>query len=138
MNSEDSSAPTLDPYEDEYSARLKRIDALAKLLDGQFAIPGTPIKFGWDGIIGLIPGIGDTVTLLPQLYILFEAIRAKVGWSVIFKMAINVGIDWLVGTLPVLGDVFDIFWKSNLRNAKLVADAIREKQAIDVTPSDDV
>jgi len=138
MNPEDPPAPTLDPYEDEYSARLKRIDALAKLLDGQFTIPGTPIKFGWDGIIGLIPGIGDTVTLLPQLYILYEAIRAKVGWSIIIKMAINVGIDCLVGTLPVLGDVFDVFWKSNFRNAQLVAEAIREKQAIDVTPSDDV
>ena len=134
MNQQDRSAPILETYEDEYSARLERIDKLAKLLDAQFTLPGTPIRFGWDGIIGLIPGIGDTVTLLPQLYLLYEAVRAKVGLPTILKMAVNVAIDWLVGTIPVLGDVFDVVWKSNLRNAQLLAEAIRQKQAIDVTP----
>ena len=134
MNQQDSSAPTLEAYEDEYSARLDRIHKLAELMDGKFTIPGTSIRFGWDGIIGLIPGVGDTITLLPQLYLLYEAIRAKVGLPIILKMAVNVGIDWLVGTVPVLGDVFDVVWRSNLRNANLLAEAIREKQAIDVTP----
>lgn len=133
MNQPDQSAPTLDPYEDEYTARLKRINALAKLLDGQFTIPGTPVKFGWDGIIGLIPGVGDTITLLPQLYLLYEAIRAKVGLPILLEMAFNIAVDWLLGSIPVLGDVFDVLWKSNLRNAKLVEEAIREKQAINIT-----
>lgn len=134
MSHPDDSIPILETYEDEYSARLNRINKLAELLDARFSIPGTPIRFGWDGIIGLIPGVGDTVTLLPQLYLLYEALRAKVGLSTLLKMALNVAIDWLVGTIPVVGDVFDVAWKSNLRNAKLVAEAIRKKQAIDVTP----
>ncbi|MGZ0656719.1 DUF4112 domain-containing protein [Coraliomargarita sp. W4R53] len=121
--------PDLDPYEDEYSSRLRRIDKLAYLFDARFAIPGTKIRIGWDGLIGLLPGIGDTLTLLPQLYLLFEALRLKLGATTILKMLLNVLVDWLVGTIPVLGDLFDIAFKSNMRNAKLVAEAIRQKRA---------
>jgi hypothetical protein len=120
--------PELDPYEDAYSPILRRIERLANLLDARFSLPGTNIRFGWDGLIGLLPGIGDTLTLLPQLYLIFEAVRLKLGAPVILKMLLNVLIDWLVGTIPVVGDLFDVAFKSNLRNAKLVAEAIREKR----------
>lgn len=129
MSSHPEDAPELDPYEDEYSPQLRRIEKLAHLFDAQFAIPGTKIRFGWDGLIGLIPGVGDTITLLPQFYLLFEALRLKLGKRTILKMLLNIGIDWLVGLIPVLGDLFDVAFKSNLRNAKLVAEAIREKRA---------
>ena len=132
MSTEKQSIPTLEPYEDEYSARLDRINKLADFLDSKFTIPGTTIRFGWDGLIGLIPAVGDTLTLLPQLYLLYEAIRAKVGAKTILKMAVNVAIDWAVGSIPVIGDVFDVAFKSNLRNAKLLGEAIRKKQAIDI------
>lgn len=120
--------PTLDPYEDEWSARIRRIEMIANLLDSKFTLPGTNIKLGWDGLIGLIPGIGDTLTLIPQLYLLYEAIRLRIGWGVILSMLVNVLIDWLIGLIPVLGDFFDIVFKSNLRNAKLVAEAMRQKR----------
>lgn len=132
MIPEDDPHPMLQPYEDEYSARLARINKLADLLDSKFVIPGTHIRFGWDGIIGLIPVIGDTLTLLPQLYLLYEAWRTKVGVWTIIRMLANVLIDWLVGAIPVVGDLFDVAFKSNLRNARLVAQRIREKQALDL------
>ncbi len=121
--------PELDPYEDAYSKDLRRIQRLAHLFDARFSIPGTKVRFGWDGLIGLIPAVGDTLTLLPQLYLLFEAIRLRLGWPTVLKMLLNVLIDWAVGTIPVLGDVFDIAFKSNLRNANLVAEAIRQQRA---------
>jgi hypothetical protein len=122
-------APELDPYEDEYSLTLKRIDKLAYLFDARFEIPGTQVRIGWDGLIGLLPGVGDTLTMLPQLYLVYEAIRLKLGMGTILKMLLNVLIDYLVGSIPVLGDAFDIVFKSNMRNAKLVAEAIRQKRA---------
>ena len=128
VNSNDH-IPELEPYEDEYSAQLQRIEKLAQLFDARFEIPGTKIRFGWDGLIGLLPGVGDTLTLLPQLYLVFEALRLKLGRATLLKMLLNVLIDWLVGSIPVLGDLFDVAFKSNLRNAKLVAEAIRKKRA---------
>lgn len=127
MNSENDT-PELDPYEDEYSSHLRRIEKLAHLFDARFSVPGTQIRFGWDGIIGLVPGIGDTLTLLPQLYLLFESWRLKLGTTVILKILLNILIDWLIGMIPVLGDLFDVAFKSNLRNAKLVAEAIQKKR----------
>ncbi len=128
VNSEDD-IPDLDPYEDAYSAKLRRIEKMAHLFDARFEIPGTKIRFGWDGLIGLLPGVGDTLTLLPQLYLLYEAISLKLSVATILKMLLNILIDWLAGTIPVVGDLFDIAFKSNLRNAKLVAEAIRQKRA---------
>jgi hypothetical protein len=128
MNGEDD-IPTLDPYEDELSARIRRIEKLAELLDSKFTLPGTTIKFGWDSLIGLIPGIGDTITVIPQLYLLFEAMRLKVGAWVIVKMILNILVDWLIGMIPLLGDFFDVVFKSNLRNAKLVVEALKNKRS---------
>ncbi len=127
MRAEDD-LPELDPYEDEYTQDLRRIEWLAYWLDGRFTIPGTNFKIGWDGLIGLLPGIGDTLTLLPQLYLVWVALRLRLGGLTLLKMLLNVLIDWLVGLVPLLGDVLDIAFKSNLRNAKLVAEAIREKR----------
>jgi hypothetical protein len=119
----------LEAYEDEYTPHLRRIEKLAHLFDAQFSIPGTKIRFGWDGLIGLIPAVGDTLTLLPQFYLLIEALRLKLGKRTILKMLLNIGIDWLIGLIPVLGDLFDVAFKSNLRNARLVSRAIRRKRA---------
>lgn len=120
--------PDLDPYEDEWTPRIQRIEKLAELLDSKFTIPGTTIKFGWDALIGLIPVAGDTLTVLPQCYLLYEAIRLKVGYKVLARMLLNVLIDWLIGAIPVLGDLLDVAFKSNVMNAKLVAEAMRAKR----------
>ncbi|MDP4610850.1 MAG: DUF4112 domain-containing protein, partial [Opitutales bacterium] len=69
-----------------------------------------------------------TLTVLPQCYLLYEAIRLKVGYKVLARMLLNVLIDWLIGAIPVLGDLLDVAFKSNVMNAKLVAEAMREKR----------
>ena len=123
--------PSLDPYEDEYTPHLREIDWIAHLLDARYAIPGTELRFGWDGLVGLLPVVGDTLTILPQLYLLYKAHRLQLGWSVKLKMLLNILIDWAIGTVPFLGDIFDVAFKSNLRNAGLVAQAIRRKRQSD-------
>jgi hypothetical protein len=130
LNAEKS--PILEPYEDQYSSQIARFEKLAKLFDSQFGIPGTNIRFGWDAIIGLIPGIGDTLTLIPQAYFLIEAFRLKADSATISKMVLNIVIDWVAGSIPLLGDIFDVAFKSNVLNAKLLADVLRKKQAIDI------
>jgi hypothetical protein len=100
--------------------RLKGIDNLAKLMDAQFTIPGTNIRFGLDSLIGLIPGAGDLSTFAVSGYMLW--IMAKNGASgyVLTRMVLNILIDAIVGIVPVLGDLFDIAFKANMRNMRLM------------------
>jgi hypothetical protein len=99
---------------------LKNMDALAKLMDGQFTIPGTNIRFGLDALIGLVPGAGDFATFLVSGYML--AVLAQNGASgfVLARMALNVLVDSLVGSIPLLGDIFDVAFRANQRNMKLM------------------
>lgn len=120
--------PSLEPDEDEYTQDLREIERIAHLLDARYTIPGTNIRFGWDGLIGLLPVVGDALTTLPQLYLLYKAQRLQLGWSIKLKMLLNILIDWAVGSVPILGDLFDVAFKSSLRNAKLAAKAIRGKR----------
>jgi len=99
-------------------AAAARVRLVAKLLDSRFEVPGTRRRFGWDGLIGLLPG-ADLLTALPALYILFEARRLKMPPRILLGMAGNILIDMLAGLVPVLGDVFDFAFKANLRNAIL-------------------
>lgn len=89
-------------------------------MDSAVKIPGTEISFGLDGIIGLIPGIGDSIGALISSYIIFRARQAGVPRLIISRMVINVVVDTLVGAVPILGDLFDFTWKSNERNVALV------------------
>ena len=100
---------------------MRRVRVLAQLLDNSITIPGTGRKIGLDPIVGLIPGIGDLIGAVLSAYIILEAARAGAPSSVLLRMAMNVGIDTIVGSLPVLGDAFDFAWKSNSRNARLLA-----------------
>ena len=99
---------------------LKNLNSLAKLMDSQFKIPGTTIKFGLDALIGLVPGAGDFATFLISGYMI--TVMAKNGASgfVLARMVLNVVIDSLFGAIPVLGDIFDVAFKSNQRNVKLM------------------
>ena len=99
---------------------IRRLTALARLLDARFLIPGTNFRFGLDGLIGLIPGIGDTATNLVSLYILYEARRLGASRATLVRMAANIGIDWLVGLVPLAGDLFDVAFKANIRNLRLM------------------
>ena len=100
---------------------LRRVQLVATLLDESVRIPGTEFRFGIDPIVGLLPGVGDLLGGAASLYIILEAARAGAPASVLLRMGGNVAIDTLVGGSPVLGDVFDFGWKSNTRNARLLA-----------------
>ncbi|SDD93091.1 DUF4112 domain-containing protein [Kordiimonas lacus] len=100
--------------------RLKRVHRLARLLDSQFRIPGTNIRFGLDSIVGLLPVAGDTVTATMAAYIIFEAFRIGVRRTIIVRMLGNLVIDWVIGSIPVIGDLFDVGFKANQRNIRLI------------------
>src|SRR5438105_10153178 len=100
--------------------RLARLDALATLLDTAFILPGTNVRFGLDAIIGLVPGIGDAITTVMSLYIVHEARQLGAPRHVILRMVANVMLDGIVGAVPVVGDAFDVLWRANRRNMRLL------------------
>lgn len=109
--------------DDEGGSKLKRLDfakLLAEFLDRQFVIPGTSIRIGLDPIIGLIPGIGDLLTSAAGSAILFVAAQYHLPKIVLFRMGINITMNGLLGAIPVLGDLFSIWFKSNVRNIALL------------------
>lgn len=92
----------------------------AKLLDSWFTIPGTQIKVGLDPILGLVTGIGDLAGASLSVYFMFYATRLGAKSSVLLRMFMNIMADLIIGLIPVLGDLFDVAWKANLRNANLL------------------
>jgi len=104
----------------------ERLHWLEILLDEAFVIPGTGIRFGLDGIIGLIPGLGDVLAGILSLLIPLAAWVRGVPYITLIRMLTNVSIGLLVGTIPFLGDAFDIFWKANRRNYRLLTRSIAE------------
>jgi hypothetical protein len=102
--------------------RVARLDALARLLDTAFILPGTNIRFGIDALIGLVPGIGDAITTAMSLWIVHEAHQLGVPKHVIARMLGNVALDSVVGAVPLIGDAFDVMWRSNRRNMRLLQD----------------
>jgi len=110
------------------SERIARLDALANLLDTALLIPGTNIRFGFDALIGLVPGIGDTITTLISLYIVHEARQLGAPPHLVARMLGNVAIDGIVGAVPLFGDAFDVFWRANRRNVKLLRDYLDETE----------
>jgi hypothetical protein len=102
------------------SADLIIVEQLAQWLDTKFVVPGTGIRFGLDAILGLLPGLGDALTSVLSLYILSIANRHNVSRVTQTRMAANIAVDWLVGSIPLIGDVFDVTWKANARNAALL------------------
>ena len=100
--------------------RVARLDALANLLDTAFILPGTNVRFGLDALIGLVPGIGDAITTLISLYIVHEARQLGAPSHVIIRMLANIALDGFVGAVPLVGDAFDVMWRSNRRNVQLL------------------
>ena len=92
----------------------------AVLLDSAFQVPGTKMRFGLDPIVGLIPGAGDLVTGFFSVMILLHSVRLRIPKIVIARMLLNTSLDLLVGTVPLLGDLFDAGFKANLRNLALL------------------
>jgi hypothetical protein len=96
------------------------LELLARWMDSAFRIPGLGWRFGWDVILGLVPGAGDFATSLVSIYIFAAASRYGVSRITVARMALNIVIDLVVGAIPFLGDAFDVYWKSNQRNVELL------------------
>ncbi|RAX41074.1 DUF4112 domain-containing protein [Rhizobium tropici] len=101
-------------------ARLRRMRGLARLMDTALRIPGTGFSFGVDSLIGLDPGVGDFAGAAVSLYIVNEARRLGVPNDKLLKMLANIGFDAAAGSVPLVGDLFDVYFKSNRRNLDLV------------------
>ena len=128
--------PEIIPASQWSEARLQRgaqnlfsdenLDLLAHLLDDWFRIPGTPIRLGLDGIIGLIPGIGDVIAGVASSVLIVAAWVRGVPYVTLTRMTLNVGLAVVVGSVPLFGDVFDILWKTNRRNYRLMVRHLRQ------------
>jgi hypothetical protein len=100
--------------------RLARLDALAKLLDVAFILPGTNIRYGIDGLIGLIPVVGDIITTAISLWLVREARALGAPWHVTSRMLGNVALDGVIGMVPLAGDAFDVMFRANVRNMRML------------------
>ncbi len=98
------------------------LERLSWLMDDLIKIPGLNWRLGLDALVGLIPGFGDAATSLVSFYILASAVRYRVPKITLLRMGLNLGIDYIVGSLPLVGDVFDAWWKSNQRNVTLLSE----------------
>ena len=103
-----------------HEERLNQVRMIARMMDDSFRVPGTKIRFGLDTILGLVPGLGDVVTSAISLLIVHHAWQSGASKLTIARMLGNVGVDFLIGSVPVAGDLFDFAWKANRRNARLL------------------
>jgi hypothetical protein len=119
------------PDDAELQAALRRVERLAYWLDDRYELPGTRFRIGLDGIVGLIPGIGDAITSTLTAYIIYESWRMGIPTSTLARMLANLGIDSVVGIVPVVGDLLDIGYKANRRNLRLLHRHLAERGIIE-------
>jgi len=108
--------------------RIARLDSLATLFDTAFVVPGTPIRFGIDAIIRLVPGLGDMVTTGLALFVVSEAHALGAPPWLIARMLANVAIDSIIGAVPIVGDAIDVAWRVNRRNVGLLLDHLHRTE----------
>lgn len=104
----------------ETEQSLARLDALSRVMDSAFTIPGTSITMGVDALLGLLPGIGDAISATISSYLIWEAKQLGAPKLVLARMAGNVAIDTVVGAVPLVGDVFDVAYRANRKNVALL------------------
>jgi Domain of unknown function (DUF4112) len=114
----------------ERRAALERLERLSILLDTALVIPGTSIRFGADAIVGLLPGIGDTITTALSAYVVYEAYRLGAPGHLLARMVANVAFDGVVGAVPVAGDVLDVLFRANRRNVRLLREWLEHDEMI--------
>ncbi len=110
------------------SISTDHLDHIASWLDTKFKIPLLPFRLGLDSVVGLIPGVGDAVTALVSLYLLYHVRDIRIPFSVKVRMIFNIAVDALLGAVPFAGDIFDIGWKANVRNVRLIKQQIEKNQ----------
>jgi Domain of unknown function (DUF4112) len=107
-------------------AEVEHLRTLSRLLDSAFVVPGTNYRFGLDALIGLVPGLGDLVSAMFSGYLVLQASRLGAPRSVVSRMLANIALDTAVGWVPLLGDIFDVAWKSNNRNMALLEQHLQD------------
>ncbi|HYE00892.1 MAG TPA: DUF4112 domain-containing protein [Alphaproteobacteria bacterium] len=107
---------------EERARTRRRLEQIAQVMDSAFTVPGTEYRFGLDFLIGLVPGIGDAITTGIGAYLVWEARRLGAPKTLLIRMAGNVAIDGVVGSVPLIGDLFDAGFKANRRNLRLLTD----------------
>ncbi|MFA5679664.1 MAG: DUF4112 domain-containing protein [Pseudomonas sp.] len=125
---------TRKPSEAEQRAILARLDKFSRFTDSSIGLPFTRFKIGVDPLIGLVPGIGDLIGLAMSGYVLWEAQRAGASKEVKRRMLRNIGIDFVGGLIPVVGDAFDAVYKANTRNTHLLRNYLNEQLAVQPPP----
>ena len=100
--------------------RLARIARVAALLDSRFRVPVIGVRVGWDSILGVIPGIGDAVTTVPAGWMIWQGYQMGARKRTLARMGLNAGIDLIVGGVPIIGDLFDVAFKSHKKNLALL------------------
>nr|WP_306264086.1 DUF4112 domain-containing protein [Pararhizobium sp. IMCC3301] len=126
-----SKVSDLTPVRREPAARRgmlsdEQIDSLESWLESRFAVPGTRLHFGLDGLLGLIPGIGDTITAGLSAIIILDAHKKGARKRTLVRMVSNSLIDLVIGAIPLIGDLFDFAYKSNTKNVKLLKQELRD------------
>lgn len=106
---------------------VMRLDAISRLLDSAFVLPGTGIRFGLEGVIGLVPGIGDLVTTALSSYLIWEARRLGLPRRKIARMIGNVAFDAAIGIVPIIGDAADVLFKANRRNMRIIREHLERE-----------
>lgn len=113
----------------ETEREMRQLANLADWLDTRFRIPGTSIRFGLDGLIGLVPGLGDLAMLAPAFYLIGRAALLGAPLHVLARMLFNTSLDLVIGAIPVVGDIFDVAFKANRRNTAMLARFLERKKA---------
>jgi hypothetical protein len=108
-----------------HQARLNQVRFLARIMDEQFVVPGTRMRFGWDSILGLFPGLGDAITGAISLLIVHHAWQTGASPIMLARMLANIGVDFMLGAVPLVGDALDFAWKANRKNARLLEQHLR-------------
>lgn len=116
---------------DSVETEIKRLRLISKFLDNQFRIPFTNVRFGVDPLVGLFPVVGDVLTSVFSVYIVYKAYLLGMPYSTLFRMVINIVIDTLVGSISTVGDVFDGLWKSNAKNVDLLEERGVDPDSVD-------
>ena len=113
-----------DPVDPEYLRLFRDFDRMATLLDGIYRVPYTQVRFGWDPIVGLVPIVGDLATAAASLHLVRRAHILGADRGLTSRMVLNVVVDTLLGAVPIIGTIFDIYFRANERNLKLLVDSI--------------
>ena len=112
-----------------HEERLAQVKWLAGMMDDRFGVPGTKLRFGMDSVLGLFPGLGDLLTSAIALLIVHHAWQTGASKLMLTRMLGNVGVDFVVGAIPFVGDLFDFVFKANRKNARLLEEHLHPQSA---------